>query len=173
MAKRKVFLVTGFNNWGKTRIIGDAFGKRAFRRDVLHQFQSTGYSFMVMPYSNDDLKLIGYCEQYYKRLKELSAKKRSPKYIISAFCPTKEFERRKKSGPKDKNSIDIINELYGQDEVHVLLLVHKWCTHAELHVPEITDFYSGLKNVTVTAIKPRIYEARLAKLSSEIHARLP
>lgn len=170
---RKVFLVTGFNNWGKTRIISEAFGKAAFRRNKLHQFQSSGCDFMVQPYSNDDLHLLGYCEQYYERIGILNKSKLAPKYIVSAFCPTKEKERRARKGPKDKTSIDIINELYGNDEVHMLLLLRKWCDHAELCPQDIAAFYSCLPNVTVTTITAATYAPRLAALNAAIHAQLP
>jgi len=167
---RKVFLVTGFNNWGKTHIIADLFGKRAFRRDRLHRFQGSGCDFMVMPYSNDDLGLYGYCEEYYERIAELPV---GPKHVVSAFCPTKELERRKPRGPKDKTSVDIITELYGDDEVHMLLLQHKWCDHAELHPVEIARFYASLSNVTITTIPATTYAPRLATLSASINAQLP
>lgn len=170
---RKVFLVTGFNNWGKTHIIGAAFGRKAFPHNKLHQFQRSGCDFMVMPYSNDDLGLRRYCDQYDERMITLKQELRIPKYIVSAFCPTKELEWRTKGGPKDRTSIDIITELYGGDEVHMLLLVHKWCGHAELHPAEIKSFYSGLPNVTVTTIAPATYVQRLVALTAAINARLP
>lgn len=172
---RKVFLITGFNNWGKTHIIGGAFAKPKpiFRRDKLHRFPGSACDFMVQPYSNDDLRLLGYCEQYYERLNILRDSNLSPQYVVSAFCPTKEKEWRTKNGPKNKTSIDIIQELYGEDEVHMLLLLHKWCDHAELHPKDIAGYYSGLPNVTVTTITPSTYGPRLAGLSAAIHAQLP
>ncbi len=68
---RKVFLITGFNNWGKTKIIKDVFKKNNFRQNQLHTFPGAACDFMVMPFSNDDLHLRGYCDEYYERIIKL------------------------------------------------------------------------------------------------------
>jgi hypothetical protein len=170
---RKVFLVTGFNNWGKTRILCNAFGVRAFRHDRLYPFQSSNCDFLVLPKSNDDLGLRGYCEDYYDRIAKIREQGIRPKYIASAFCPTKERVCRTKGGPKTFTSIDIIRELYGKDEVHILLLEYKWCGHARLRPQEITAFYSTEQNVTVHSIGAATYPPRLAALSNAIAAQLP
>ena len=159
---RKVFLITGFNNWGKTTTIVDAFKVGAFHHTRLHPFQASGCDFLVLPKSNDDLGLRGYCEEYHKRIAKLLQLGIRPKYLVSAFCPTKELERRTDRGPKSFTSIDIIRELYGHDEVHVLLLVHKWCGHAELRPNEISAFYAAERNVTVHTVGSRSYPARLS-----------
>lgn len=170
---RKVFLVTGFNNWGKTRILSNAFGVGAFRHDRLYPFQSSGCDFLVLPKSNDDLGLRGYCEDYYDRIAKIKEQGIRPKYIASAFCPTKEPVRRTKRGPKTFTSVDIIRELYGKDEVHMLLIEYKWCGHARLCPQEIAAFYSTESNVTVHAIGASNYPSRLASLSSTVTAHLP
>jgi hypothetical protein len=165
---RKIFLVTGFNNWGKTHIIKAIFDQEAFSRSMLHPLPDTAYNFMVQPYSNDDLGLLGYCEQYYERIGMLNNLGHTPKYMVSAFCPTRESQRRIRNGPKNQTSINIISELYGEDNVHILLLQHKWCGHAELHPNDITAFYAGLKNVTVTTITSETYSIRLKELNAAI-----
>ena len=170
---RKVFLITGFNNWGKTRIIKDVFDKGSFRRDRLHKLPGTSHEFMVQTNSNDDFHLRGYCDDYNDRIKELKQQKRVPKYIVSAFCPTKEYEARKKNGPKIFNSTDIISELYDDDEVHILLLKYKWCNHAALRPDIIVDFYSLLKNVSVKTIAAKNYSTRLSALSEAIRDHQP
>jgi hypothetical protein len=170
---RKIFLVTGFNNWGKTRIIKDVFIKGSFRQDRLHNFPGAACDFMVMPYSNDDLHLRGYCEQYYKQIGKLKESNLTPRYIISAFCPTKEKEARTKGGPLNSDSTDIIRELYGEDEVHMLLLQYKWCDHAELRPQDISSFYESIPRVTVTTIASKTYLSRLPALSAAIIAHLP
>ncbi len=172
-AMRKVFLITGFNNWGKTRIISDIFDVGAFRHDRLHMLPSTGYDFLVLPKSNDDLGLRLYCEEYYERMENLRNLGIKPDYIASAFCPTREPERRVLRGPKNSNSINIIRELYGKDEVHMLLLEYKWCGHAQLRTNEIKAFYSGERNVKVHSIGSTTYANRLITALNTINAQLP
>lgn len=170
---RKVFLFTGFNNWGKTTMLADVFSILAFRHHRLHQFRNSGCSFLVIPKSNDDLGLRGYCEEYHKRIHKLTKQKIAPAYIASAFCPTKEKESRVKNGAKNFTSIDIIRELYSQDEVHMLLLRHKWCGHAELIPQEIQSFYANVPNLTIHPITSRNYATRLATVNQIISANLP
>ncbi len=84
---RKVFLVTGFNNWGKTKIIKDLFKKNNFSHDQLHSFPGSACNFMVMPFSNDDLHLRGYCNEYNERIKKLKAAGLEPNPLIYGLLP--------------------------------------------------------------------------------------
>ena len=134
----KVFLITGFNNWGKTTLLSDLFGVKAFRKGVPHYY--AGHPFLVMPKSNDDLGMRGYEREYRDRLKKFQKANGKPNYIASAFCPTRETRN---------DSIAILRSLYGGDQIEMLLLEYKWCGHAKLLIPEIAHFYSSEPNVTV------------------------
>jgi len=135
---RKVFLLTGFNNWGKTTLINDLFGKKRFVTHKPHSF--AGRNFCVIPQSNDDLGELGYIDAYNERIKELKTHWGTPDYIFSAFCPTKE---------KINDSSRIISSIYAKDQVYLIPIVYKWCGHAKLLVPEISNHFSSHKNVYI------------------------
>lgn len=149
---RKVFLVTGFNNWGKTTLLKDLFGVRAFRKGRSYPYANC--PFLVLPNSNDDLGRLGYERHYRDRLQEFQKAQGKVHYIASAFCPTKE---------PSNDSLAILRTLYSADQVEIVLLEYKWCGHAKLLVPEITPFYAGLPNVTVHRVTSK---TRTGKLSS-------
>ena len=138
---RTIILVTGFNNWGKTTIINNLFGKKRFMKHKLHNYSGT--NFCVIPQSNDDLGKQGYEDEYHNKIKILSNHGIKPKYIISAFCPTKE---------PVNDSEQIISNLYSKDKVYILALINKWCGHAKLIEKNIKNHYKNLNNVTVVAI---------------------
>lgn len=159
---RKVFLITGFNNWGKTTLLTDIFKVKAFRKGVLHPF--TNFPFMVLPKSNDDIGKLGYEREYYERLQEIQTATGVPNYIASAFCPTQE---------KKNYSIDILRNLYAGDKIEMILLEYKWCDHAKLIVKEIEQFYSTERNVTVHCVGSRNRSARLSAVKDIFTANLP
>jgi hypothetical protein len=149
---RKVFLLTGFNNWGKTTLINDLFGKSRFAKHQLHNY--AGKQFCVIPQSNDDLGEQGYINAYNQRISMLSQHGLKVDCIFSAFCPTKE---------PDNQSARIISAIYSGDDVFVLSILHKWCCHASLNVPEISSYYSSLGNVKVHTVSS--YGSGTAKLT--------
>ena len=51
---RKVFLITGFNNWGKTFLIKKMFHQKIYHYNKLYKFLDI--NFCVQPQSNDDFK---------------------------------------------------------------------------------------------------------------------
>lgn len=159
---RKIFLITGFNNWGKTRILSDLFDVKAFRRDRLYPL--AGQQFMVMPMSNDDLGLNGYKREYDKRLDELRKAGLRPNYIASAFCPTREPQNF---------SIQILQDLYGTDKIEMLLIEHKWCNHAKLQLTEIEQFYANERNLTIHRVRQRQYDPKLAHVRATFQGNLP
>ena len=134
---RKVFLLTGFNNWGKTQLIKDLFNKGRILKNQLHSY--SGKDFFVLPNSNDDLGENGYVYDYQQRIKILKNNGITPKLIFSAFCPTKE---------PNNNSSRIIKTLYANDQVYIIPIVYKWCLHAKLEVGDISSYYSTHSNVS-------------------------
>ncbi len=158
----KVFLITGFNNWGKTTLLSDLFGVKAFRKGVPHHY--AGYPFLVIPKSNDDLGKKGYEREYRDRLKKFQKANGKPAYIASTFCPTRETWN---------NSIDILRSLYGGDQIEMLLLEYKWCGHAKLLISEIEQFYASEPNVTVHRVAPKTRTGKLASAKTILSSKLP
>jgi len=159
---RKTFLITGFNNWGKTALLSDLFGVKAFRKDVLQLFSN--FPFMVLPKSNDDIGKLGYEREYHERLQEIQTAFGAPNYIASAFCPTQE---------KKNYSMDILRSLYADDKIEMILLEYKWCGHAKLLVQEIEQFYSTERNVTVHCVGSKNRATRLSAVKAIFMANLP
>lgn len=144
---RKIFLLTGFNNWGKSSLIYALFNKKRFLTDRLHHYaEADSVDFCVQPYSNDDLGRVGYEKDMEKRLQKLQENGKEPNHIFAAFCPTKE---------RKNDSTAIINKLYHKDQVHVIAIKYKWCVHAELIILEIKGYYAELKNVTIHVLNEK------------------
>jgi len=84
--KRAVFVV-GFNNWGKSTVIYELFGKKRFSFGKLHPL-ATGMGtgkFTVESHSNDDLNLKNYLKLLKKRIKLSPDKGQN---LFTALCPT-------------------------------------------------------------------------------------
>lgn len=158
----KVFLITGFNNWGKTTLLSDLFGVKAFRKGVPHNY--AGYQFLVIPKSNDDLGKKGFEREYRDRLKKFQKANGKPDYIASAFCPTRETRNDSKA---------ILRSLYGGDQIEMLLLEHKWCGHAKLIISEIEKFYASEPNVTIHRVAPKTGAGKLASAKAIFSSKLP
>ncbi|MEA3588424.1 hypothetical protein J6I75_08670 [Pseudidiomarina sp. 1APP75-27a] len=159
---RKVFLLTGFSNWGKTTLIKDLFGKSRFAIDKPHLYK--GKPFCVIPQSNDDLGERGYISAHNKRISELQKHVNTTDYIFSAFCPTRE---------PNNDSSRIISSIYQYDEVYLLLILHKWCGHAKLMVPDITSYLGAHRNVKIHTISSKTAgPSKLTELQNVIAALL-
>lgn len=159
---RKVFLLTGFNNWGKTTLINNLFGKWRFVTHKPHSY--AGRDFCVIPQSNDDLGEVGYINAYSHRIKELKKHWGNPSHIFSAFCPTRE---------KDNNASRIISSIYSDDQVYLIPIVYKWCGQAKLLVPEIASHLSVNKNVQIHQLLSKQPDSvKLAELQKVIEPLL-
>jgi len=159
---RKVFLLTGFQNWGKTHLINQLFSRSRFYKGSTYAFG--GHDFLVLPQSNDDLGKDGYEWTYQERMKELGKNGIKPKYIFSAFCPTKE--------PWNL-SADIIKNLYAKDTVVMIPIEYKWCEHARLQLPEISSYFSTLPNVSFSPLSGKDPSKKLAALQKIVLSKLP
>jgi hypothetical protein len=159
---RKVFLIVGFNNWGKTTLLKDLFGVKAFRKGRPYLY--AGCPFLVLPNSNDDVGMRGYMRHYHDRLKEFRKAHRNVRYIASAFCPTRE--------PRN-DSLAILRTLYGADQVEMLLLKYKWCGHAKLLISEVEQFYSNEPNVTVHRVTSKTPTGKLSSAQAIFSNCLP
>ncbi|WP_458699859.1 hypothetical protein ACKGJI_08510 [Sulfurospirillum sp. 1307] len=140
--KQKVFLITGFQNWGKSFIIKELFnGRERFYKNKLYKLCDK--KFCVQSQSNDDWGETGYINAVNSRLKKLGS---NPDYIISAFCPTKE---------PSNDSIRIIKNLYQNADIYLIALEHKWCLHAQLNINELTKYYSNIHNLQIITINEK------------------
>jgi len=159
---QKVFLITGFNNWGKTTILTDIFGTKVFYKGVPEKFG--GYDFLVMPQSNDDLGRTRYEREFIERLSLYKAALGEPKYVAAAFCPTKE---------KRNNSIAILKSLFSGAKIEMLLLEYKWCNQAKLILSEVDTTYAAEKSVTTHHVSSRTRAGRLTAARGVLTANLP
>ena len=95
----KVFLITGFNNWGKTTIIEKLFQRQRFYRNTTYSSSSLVDSsgkkpnFWVQQHSNDDIGK----QNYIKKIESYDRKPVKPAYILSAFCPTRELNNNSRN----------------------------------------------------------------------------
>lgn len=169
---RKVFLLTGFNNWGKTWLIQRLFShqnhpRKRFYKDDFYNFD--GYSFCVMPQSNDDLGKEGYEKAYRERMAALKKTGAKPEYIFSAFCPTKE---PKTSSQPGNQSVDILRNLYSKDQIILIPIEYKWCGHAKLQLNEITQHYSAFTNLSIQPLSQKEHAKKLQALQGIVRSCL-
>lgn len=158
---RKVFLLTGFQNWGKTWLISQLFSRKTFPRKYLYSYSN--HDFFVIPQSNDDLGKERYEEEYKMRMQEISDIGKTADYLFSAFCPTKE---------SNNLSLNIINNLYSNDEVILIPIEYKWCNHAKLQIDEINAYYSELRNVKIQPLSSADASQKLIELKAIVDPHL-
>jgi hypothetical protein len=132
---RTVFLLTGFQNWGKTYLLYKAFKKERFSHHILHKCGNR--KFCVVPQSNDDLGRKGFEEKVDEILAELAKFGRKPEFIVAAFCPTRELKN---------NSFEIIQKKFKDDRVVLVPIEYKWCGNAKLQQEDLKEYYSGISN---------------------------
>ncbi len=138
---RKVFLLTGFSNWGKSTLIKQVFSRGVFYRKSLYEIPSiNGVEFCVQPQSNDDWGFSGYKKDLENRIDEVTKIYKPPTHIFSAFCPTREMNNL---------SEGLINSLFSGDQVFVIPIETKWCGHAKLDVKEIANYFSNCRDVSI------------------------
>jgi hypothetical protein len=164
---RTVFLLTGFNNWGKTYLIRKLFhdqkhDRQRFEKNVLYPFG--GQDFCVMPLSNDDLGEPRYEKDYQERMALLKKAKKNPSFILSAFCPTQEL---------NNSSTRIIQKLYKDDRVIMIPIEYKWCGQAKLLLKAIHEHYEDAPTVEIQPITQAAPEQKLKRLQEIVQAALP
>jgi hypothetical protein len=152
--KQKVFLITGFQNWGKSYIIKKLFGQESFYKHKLYKLCDK--EFCVQSQSNDDLAVDKYVEAIKSRIEKLGS---NPEYIISAFRPTKEV---------NNDSINIINTLYKNADIYLMTIESKWCLHAKLNIDELKKYYSGISNLRIINISEKDPTKKVDNIKEEI-----
>lgn len=134
---RRAFLVTGFNNWGKSSLIFDLFERGRFSKEDNYSIGGINASFTVKSHSNDDLATDRYLREISERLD--ASKKKKPDFF-GALCPT----AHSRNDSKSILSTDLFTQF---DEIHLLLLKYKWDLHAELRIQAIQDHLQPISNL--------------------------
>jgi hypothetical protein len=158
----KIFLLSGFQNWGKTHLINQLFGRSRFYDGQLYPL--LGHDFLVLPQSNDDLGKIGYEDCYRRKMNALAQNHKTPQYILSAFCPTKE---------PSNLSEGIIKNLYSSDTIVMIPIEYKWCGHAKLQISEISAHYSNIPNVIMASLSTQDPAKKAGALRNILMQHLP
>jgi hypothetical protein len=145
--KRKVFLITGFNNWGKSTLINDLFQGKRFSRTEPQELNSSGVKFMVQSQSNDDLRHERYIEQVIARSK-------GGNYLVAAFCPSME-------SLNDSKVIISSAAFSCFSEIHVLLLKYKWDLHAELCIESVSKYLRISPAIRMVTVESGVINERV------------
>ncbi len=136
-------LITGFNNWGKSTIIRELFGRGRFDFGTTYRIPNITADFAVESHSNDDYSEATYVERLQQRMNQTPSHDDN---LLCAFCHTRETTN---------DSLRILrHNIFTQfDEIHLFLLVFKWDHHATLMVPDLQEFYrnSGVNLFVVDA----------------------
>jgi hypothetical protein len=133
--RKKVFLITGFNNWGKTSIIQKIFDRKKFGKLEAYELPDSKYKFVVQQNSNDDLNIAIFTGVVKEKLE-------ANENLVCAFCPTT------KSSNNSNNSKDFLVDTLNEYDIYILYIVHKWDNHASLNIEEIKKYYDGIPNIT-------------------------
>ena len=160
---QKAILITGFNNWGKTRLIHELFGKKRFFARKTHTIPSVNETFAVFTYSNDDFGEI----QFKRKLQHvLEVCPNSGENLIVAFCPTLEQAN-------DSRRILRSTPLDDYRERHILLLINKWDHQAILRANIIRQNLGGVARVTFHIIDGTTLQARRTQAFNVLRALFP
>ena len=140
---RRANFIVGFNNWGKTTLMFQLFGKERYAYHLTHHLTSIAYppGFMVQTLSN---KYVGQnlAAEIERRLYETKHIVPSPD-LFSSLCPS--TEPRKKMDTHN-NFIEILSDPIFKvfDEFNFFLMLNKWDHHAQLNPTNIIDTYNNL-----------------------------
>lgn len=137
----KAFLITGFNNWGKTTVINTLFNSKKYYSGKTYSINGINKQFIVEGHSNDDI--VGPV-RYINALKNKYGNK-SPQLIdlFGALCPTRE---------SINDSAVILNDSFFQQnftDIYLIYLEYKWDYHAKLLFNQIMGHYEESYNGTV------------------------
>jgi hypothetical protein len=128
--KRAVF-ITGFNNWGKTSIIFELFGRKKFNYNKTYKIKGVNFSteFTVESSSNDDLWGTTWVNQVQNRINQSPDNGES---IVAALCPTMH---------DNNNFITLLKSttFTNYDKLYILLIEYKWEHHAKLMIDNIVQ----------------------------------
>lgn len=155
---KKAFLITGFNNWGKSSIINDIFNKKVYRKHNDHVLEGT-YKFSVQEHSNDDWGIDALIRHTQQRI---DFSPNQGQNLIVAFCPTKE---------ELNDSRQLLLHTLKNYKIYLILIVHKWDNHASLNVADILSYYAEMPNLIPIIIdekdaskKPELVKTKILEI---------
>ena len=159
---QQAIFITGFNNWGKTRIISDLFGRRSnFGSGRTYRLTETsvGDPFAVDSHSNDDFLGNRWIDERIQRRMVAVP----PVSLITALCPSIE---------PGNHFVELLsNPLFSQfEKLHIFLIEHKWEYHAHLDIPEVIKVARTIPTVNIVTINAdagisRVDERHIAKMA--------
>ena len=133
----RAILLTGFNNWGKTRHIYSLFNQGRFYKGKPYAIAGVNTMFTVESHSNDDYDEADFIDTIKEKMKLAPA---NGKDLFCAFCPSRETTN-------ESRRILQTNPFTKFDDIHLLLLRYKWDFHAELRIADIKKYGSSLNSV--------------------------
>lgn len=170
---KKLILITGFNNWGKTSVINDKrlFNRKAYYWGWTYQIPGVNSNFIVENHSNDDYYGVNWIERLKDRVDYAIKNPNNSKVewnLFSAICPSSE--------PKN-NFVSLLQDpFFSKYEKHFFLLLNKWDHHAHLNIKNIQQSLTVLNSVTTYVVNQDTYSMtsaqRLAAQTSYIKTEL-
>ncbi|MBS1559341.1 MAG: hypothetical protein JST69_11520 [Bacteroidetes bacterium] len=144
---KQAFFITGFNNWGKSTIIFDLFGKKKFLYGYLYRMNGVNFSdqFTVQSQSNDDLWGQEYVDKVNERIAAAPVAPEGGQNLFSALCPSIE---------NTNSFVQILTNppFTNYDKLHILLIEYKWEHHAKLITKNIIQAGSQIVNANFIII---------------------
>jgi len=139
--KQAVF-ITGFNNWGKSRLIKHFFGQTRFHQGEDYSIAGVNAKFTVGSQSNDD----HWGQFWTNKIQERLDNEPLPDLnLFSALCPTmhdnNNFVTLLSNPPFDR-----------YDKLHIFLIEYKWEHHAKLIIDNIVNAGRAVPNVNFIRI---------------------
>lgn len=139
--KQAVF-ITGFNNWGKTRIIQHFFNRERFYQSWPYGIAGINANFTVESHSNDDWWGQNWVDHVQERIDNETSNDLN---LFTALCPTIH---------DNNNFVDLLSSLpfTSYDQLHIFLVEFKWEHHARLMIDNIINAGRGIPNVNFIII---------------------
>ena len=153
----KAILITGFNNWGKSRLIFELFNQQRFVFGRTFHLTSVNQDFVVETHSNDDYNQADFIERVTRRMQGTMRNEN----LICGFCPTRE---------QNNSALEILQSPVFQrfDEIYLFLLRYKWDHHAELMIQNLRTHF---QNAGVTLVEINA-DAQLQNDAQSLSARV-
>jgi len=140
---KQAIFITGFNNWGKTRIIRHFFNERQkYYQGGFYRIDGVNAEFTVDTHSNDDWFGQYWIDHINERISNEPKKNLN---LFSALCPSME---------NGNNFVELLsNSLFNRyNKLHVFLIEYKWEHHAKLLTDNIIKKGSNIRNVNFIRI---------------------
>lgn len=168
---QKAVFITGFNNWGKTRIIETLFNRRRFFHGWHYGIPGINARFTVESHSNDDYWGWEWSKMVTKRLNNETEPDLN---LFTALCPTMHDNNR---------FTDLLLQppFDRYQELHVLLVEYKFEHHAKLIIDHILAAGAVVPNIHFTVINADAtltidadrFDAKMAQIRQALRTIFP